>query len=294
MNRALTLFLTALLCLCKVAPGASPLAWEKWPAIPDEHGFASPFAGVSSGTLVVAGGANFPNSYPWDGGSKVWHDRIFLLPEGSKEWTVSSLKLPRALAYGVSVSLPDQNNSIFMLGGSDGQNKPVADVTMLTLKLVDARPEVLLQPLPSLPVALAESSGLAMDDKIYLFSGRATGGTVRKAFRLDFGRSPLKWEELPWPQGARGRMHSVAGSHEGKLFLFGGRDYQSDLELEHPEDRLEAEKLDFLRDCYRFDPDAGKWSRIADLPQGSSAAPYRAIPSGSSHLLILGGVRKGR
>ena len=92
---------------------------------------------------------------------------------------------------------------------------------MLTLKLVDARPEVLLQPLPSLPVALAESSGLAMDDKIYLFSGRSIGGTVRKAFRLDFGRSPLKWEELPWPQGARGRMHSVAGSHEGKLFLSG-------------------------------------------------------------------------
>ena len=85
-------------------------------------------------------------------------------------------------------------------------------------------------------------------------------------------------------------MHSVAGSHDGKIFLFGGRDSQSDSELEHPEDRLEAEELDFLRDCYRFDPDAGRWTRIADLPQGSSAAPYRAIPSGSSHLLMLGGV----
>ena len=290
MNRVFPLFLTALLCLCKVTTGEAPIIWEKGPPIPDAHGFAGPFAGVSAGTLVVAGGANFPESYPWEGGSKVWHDRIFLLPEGASEWTVSNAKLPKALAYGVSVSLTEQNNSIVMLGGSDGQNKPVADVTMLTLKLVDARPEVLLQPLPSLPVALAESSGLAMDDKIYLFSGRSIGGTVRKAFRLDFGRSPLKWEELPWPEGARGRMHSVAGSHEGKLYLFGGRDYQSELEIEHPEDRLEAEKLDFLRDCYRFDPDAGKWTRIADLPQGSSAAPYRAIPSGSSHLLILGGV----
>ena len=290
MNRALSLFLTGLLCLCKVAPGASPLAWEKWPAIPDEHGFAGPFAGVSSGTLVVAGGANFPNSYPWEGGSKVWHDRIFLLPEGSKEWTVSSLKLPRALAYGVSVSLPDQNNSIVMLGGSDGQNKPVADVTILTLKRVDNDLKVKLWELPSLPVALAESSGLVVNNKIYLFSGRSTDGTVRKAFRLDFGSQTLKWEELPWPEGARGRMHSVAGTHDGKIFLFGGRDYQSDSELEHPEDRLEAEKIDFLRDCYKFDPNTGKWVRIADLPQGSSASPYRAIPSGSSHLLMLGGV----
>ncbi len=108
MNSVLPLFFLALLCLCKVGLGASPIAWEKGPSVPDEHGFAGPFAGVSSGTLVVAGGANFPDSYPWEGGSKVWHDRIFLLPEGAKEWTVSSLRLPKALAYGVSVSLPDQ------------------------------------------------------------------------------------------------------------------------------------------------------------------------------------------
>ena len=118
MIRALPHFFTTLLCLCQVAVGASPIAWEERPPIPDEHGFAGPFAGVSSGTLVVAGGANFPSSYPWEGGSKVWHDRIFLLPEGAKAWTVSTSKLPKALAYGVSVSLPERN-LIVMLGGSD-------------------------------------------------------------------------------------------------------------------------------------------------------------------------------
>ena len=80
MIRALPHFFTTLLCLCKVAVGASPIAWEERPSIPDKHGFAGPFAGVSSRTLVVAGGANFPESYPWEGGKKVWHDRIFLLP----------------------------------------------------------------------------------------------------------------------------------------------------------------------------------------------------------------------
>ena len=232
MNRALTLVPTVLLCLCKVGLGASPIAWEKGPPIPDEHGFAGPFAGVSSGTLVVAGGANFPDSYPWEGGSKVWHDRIFLLPEEAKKWTVSTHKLPKALAYGVSVSLPERN-SIVMLGGSDSANAPTKDA--LELKVLDEK--VSMRELPSLPVALAESSGLALDNKIYLFSGRSTGGTVRKTFRLDFGSQKLKWEELPWPVGARGRMHSVAGSHDGKIFLFGGRDYQSNSELEHPEDR---------------------------------------------------------
>jgi N-acetylneuraminate epimerase len=182
MNRALRLFLPGLLCLCKVALGASPIAWENWPAIPDEHGFAGPFAGVSSGTLVVAGGANFPDSYPWEGGSKVWHDRIFLLPEGAKEWTVSKLKLPKALAYGVSVSLPERN-SIVMLGGSDSGNIPTTDV--LELKVLDEK--VSMRKLPSLPIALAESSGLTVGNTIYVFSGKSTDGTVRKAFRLDFG-----------------------------------------------------------------------------------------------------------
>ena len=131
----------------------------KGPPIPDAHGFAGPFAGVSAGTLVVAGGANFPESYPWEGGSKVWHDRIFLLPEGAGEWTVSNARLPKALAYGVSVSLPDQNNSIVMLGGVMGKTSLWRSVTMLTLKLVDARPEVLLQPLPSLPVLSLNQAG---------------------------------------------------------------------------------------------------------------------------------------
>ena len=262
--------------------GASTDYMGKRAADPGSHGFASPFAGVSAGTLVVAGGQISRSLIRGREVQRFGTTGSSFCPKGPRNGRFPQPKLPKALAYGVSVNLPEQNNSIVMLGGSDGQNKPVAEVTMLTLKLVDARPEVLLQPLPSLPVALAESSGLAIEQYHIVFSGKSIGGTVRKAFRLDFGRSPLKWEELPWPEGARGRMHSVAGSHEGSFFLFGGRDYQSDSELEHPEDRLEAEKLDFLRDCYRFDPDAGKWTRIADLPQGSSAAPYRAIPSGSS------------
>ena len=57
------------------------LEWEQLPTLPDEHGFAGAFCGVSGEALIVAGGANFPGGRPWDGAQKVWHDRIFVLPK---------------------------------------------------------------------------------------------------------------------------------------------------------------------------------------------------------------------
>src|ERR1051326_3509891 len=40
------------------------LDWKELPALPDREGFATPFAGVSGGALIVAGGANFPVKRP--------------------------------------------------------------------------------------------------------------------------------------------------------------------------------------------------------------------------------------
>jgi len=57
---------------------AEPL-WKPLPPIPDPVGVAAPFAGVSGGALIVAGGANFPDRPPWQGGTKVWHDAVWVL-----------------------------------------------------------------------------------------------------------------------------------------------------------------------------------------------------------------------
>ena len=267
---------------------ARRIAWDLLPPLPGPHGFASPFAGVVEDTLVVAGGANFPDGYPWEGGKKVWHDRIFLLYKDATAWEVPVARLPRPMAYGVSASLP-QLGIVVMAGGSDQRNQPVREVLALGMSRKDVR----LKPLPPLPVPLAESSGLSVGKTVYVFSGRSGKSTVRKAYRMDFEQNPLRWEVLPWPNGARGRMHSVAAYLDGQIYLFGGRDFQSGTQLQHPQDRLEAEKLDFLRDGYRLDLDSMEWSRVSDLPQGMSAAPYVAVPHSDSDLFIIGGVSAG-
>ncbi|MFO0044239.1 MAG: galactose oxidase, partial [Armatimonadota bacterium] len=51
--------------------------WKQLPPLPDPEGFAAPFAGMSHNQLLVAGGANFPDKRPWEGGTKVWYDKVF-------------------------------------------------------------------------------------------------------------------------------------------------------------------------------------------------------------------------
>jgi len=85
------------------------------PSLPDKEGFAGMFAGVSNGTLLVAGGANFPDKRPWEGGKKIWYDSVFAL-ESAERGVEERRSVARALAYGVSVT---HNNGIVCVGGSD-------------------------------------------------------------------------------------------------------------------------------------------------------------------------------
>ncbi|MEM9478397.1 MAG: sodium/solute symporter [Verrucomicrobiota bacterium] len=263
----------------------SPVEWDNLPPIPDEHGFAGPFAGIIAEHLIVAGGANFPEKPPWENGTKVWHDRVFVFSFNSEKWTTSPVRLPSALGYGVSLSLPDRQ-SIAMLGGSDQENNPTSSA--FELRLIEGNIET--TPLPPLPVPLAESSGVELDNQLYIFSGRTTEGTARMGFRLDLNQPSPFWEIIPWPATARGRVHSAAGVFEGKIYVVGGRDQMSEGKPEHPDDRMELYERDFLRDTWRLDPETLDWTRLADLPHGLSAAPQGIVPAGNSHLLVLGGV----
>lgn len=107
----------SLLLVALAVPSFAFGQWKRLPSLPDQEGFAAPFAGVSHDALIVAGGANFPEKKPWDGGTKVWYDAIFVLEKPEGEWKIAG-KLPRPLAYGVSVT---HRNSVVCVGGSDSK-----------------------------------------------------------------------------------------------------------------------------------------------------------------------------
>src|SRR5437763_6614440 len=116
---ALLLSSLLLLLIMGIAVGANPepevLHWRKLSQLPDPIGFAGSFAGVSGDALLVAGGANFQGEPPWRGGTKKWHDSVFVLEHPGDTWKNGG-KLPRPLAYGVSVSTPE---GIICAGGGD-------------------------------------------------------------------------------------------------------------------------------------------------------------------------------
>jgi len=246
--------------------------WKPLPPLPDKEGFAGPFAGVSHGVLLVAGGANFPAKKPWEGGIKVWYDTIFALDRPDGRWSVVG-KLPRPLGYGISVTHRD---SVVCVGGSDA-DRHYAEA----FRLEYTAGKVVATPLHSLPRPVANACGALAGDMLYVAGGQEkpdATDTLKTVYRIDLAAEQPAWREVePWPGG--GRMLAVAASFDGAFWIAGGTDLVAGKDGK-------AERR-YLKDAYRYDPDRG-WKRIADLPRPAVAAPSPA-PADGSGFFILGG-----
>ncbi|MFZ5833476.1 MAG: sodium:solute symporter family transporter [Planctomycetota bacterium] len=249
------------------------LNWTELPPLPDPIGVAGPYAGVHRGALIVAGGANFPQAPPWEGGGKVWYDSIYVLEKPDGAWKLAG-RLPRPLAYGASVSTPQ---GVVCVGGSDA-TQHYADALLLQWD----GSEVSVSPLAPLPKPCANLCGAMLGSTIYVAGGTEspTATTALRTFwALDLGQSPPAWKELsPWP--GPGRMLSVAAVQDKSLFLASGAELSADGQGNPVRQ--------YLRDAYRYQPERG-WRRVADMPRAAVAAPSPAPALGQSTFLILGG-----
>ena len=249
------------------------LRWTKLPPLPDQHGFAGAFAGVSNGALLVAGGANFPDKPVWEGGRKFWSDKIFGLEKPDGEWR-SGGALPRALGYGVSITT---DKGLLCIGGADA-NQHFSEVCRL--EWIEGK--IKRTVLPSLPQPCAYASGAKLGHVIYVAGGTATP-TATQALKtfwsLDLSERHPQWRELAaWPGSER--MLSVAAAQGGAFHLFSG------VSLSAAPDG--SPKRTYLKDAYRYQPNKG-WSRLADLPHPVAAAPTPAAAFGKTQILIFGG-----
>ena len=262
----------AIVLLIVVGCSASADEWKKLPSLPAKYGFAGSFAGVTNGALLVAGGSNFPDRKLWDGGTKVWYDKIFVLERPDGEWIVVG-KLPRALAYGVCVTYGD---GVVCVGGSD-RDRHYADAFRLEWR----NRRLVTTKLPPAPQPTANSCGALVGDVLYMAGGLEkpdAKSTMMSVWQIDLAAAEPKWNEIEACPG-RGRMLAVAAGLDGAFWIAGGTDLVAGADGK-------AERR-YLNDAYRYEPAKG-WKRIADLPHSIVAAPSPA-PVGSAGFYLLGG-----
>ncbi|MCB1211695.1 MAG: galactose oxidase [Verrucomicrobiales bacterium] len=264
--KTLLFFLTALNMLGAEQP------WTQLPPIPDAEGFAAPFAGVSGGALIVAGGANIPKDKWADVFTKVWYDTVYVLDKPDGQWKAGG-KLPRALGYGVSVTADD---SVLCFGGSDSAGH-YAD--SFRLSLVDG--QVKVAALPALPKPCANACGALVERTVYIAGGLESPSSTEALhtfWALDLDAKEPAWQELkPWPGPER--MLAVAGVMDGAFVLCSGVSLASG-----PDGKAVRT---YLRDAYRFDPGKG-WKRLADLPRAAVAAPSPAALVDGRLMIVTG------
>lgn len=260
---------------------ASTLAVDLLPPLPDSIGLGGPFAGVHNGALIVAGGANFPNGLPWEGGKKVWYSTIYILEKGADKWKTSTKSLPLPMAYGGSVSTP---NGLFLIGGS---NDAGAIDHVFRLKWENGM--INIDTLPSLPRASFFVSAAQIGNKIYVLPGQASSDptdVIQAFWTMDLDKTEAGWGDLPGLPGEK-RVKVVtavntSGGSQAYFYCFSGEiaKRQTDSTFTYG----------YSRENYRYNPSefsGNPWEKLADMPLGTAAGT--AIGLGQSSILLFGG-----
>jgi cyclically-permuted mutarotase family protein len=196
------------------------------PAIAPEiiqPGVAGPFAGIHGSTLIVAGGANFPDAMPWFGGQKKYHSEIYLLrlPANGTTWSVCQRGegLPRPVAYGASASV---RAGLVCMGGETetGMSDEVYIITVTGDK-------PLITPLPPLPVPLSNAASAASGSMVYIAGGTTPTGASHSLWSLDTEDLGSGWEKLAdLPLPLINSVMVALNDEEPVLWMLGGRTRQ--------------------------------------------------------------------
>ena len=264
----------------------SPLSRDKieWknslclPAVDNEPniGVAGAFSGFIGNTLVIAGGANFPEAMPWEGGTKEWWNTIYYIDakDSSATWKIAEEVLPNSRAYGVSVELP---GGLLCIGGCDSI-QCYKDVFLIRKK--NRQIELSLS-WPALPVPLANATGALLNNCIYVAGGQISmkeQAATDHFYKLDLSDLKKGWQELAtWPGEPRGYAVSAVQSDgfDKCFYLFSGRNYQADGTVK------------VLTDGFVYNPRMKSWKK---LDRQFPVMAGTALPTGINHILLFGGV----
>ncbi|MDI9861680.1 Kelch repeat-containing protein [Flectobacillus roseus] len=239
-----------------------------------QAGLAGPIVGVSQNVLMIAGGANFEDALPWEGGKKKYFDDIYVLhkdPNKAFFWHSQTFRLPQKMAYTTTVQ---SAQGLICIGGEDqeGYRKEV-----FILKWNPREEQQVIESLPDLPQGISNAAAtIVHDSDIYLAGGETKTGVSNQLLKLDLKHISLGWQlvtELPVSLS-----HALLFNLNHQLYLVGGRQRQAN------------GISDFYNSCYTFDDNKKVWATQKSLPYAISAGTGVAM---GKHQCILFGGDKG-
>lgn len=281
----LSSLLSLLISLSTYAQTATnTLQWSEIAPLPpgksyaQQKGLASPFAGSTEGAVIVAGGCNFPDKPVRDGGNKVFHKDIFVLPPTARKW-ITAGALPEGMAYGASVSIPD---GLLCIGGNNADG-----ISNKSFVLAWHNQRIEQTDYPDLPFPLTLCSAAVYNNVVYLAGSRTSDRNANFFFRLNLnnkGKAGFQWEILPDFPGAI-RNNPIVVVQSGKVYLLGGFTPSTEsLPAKTSETGL------------AYNPETSSWKETSKVSlDGNTTIALQgasALPIADDRILVIGGVNR--
>lgn len=268
--KTIPLILSSLLFMqCSTTKNVEEITWSVSDSLPKtitgqvQLGVAGPVVGIHSNHLLIAGGANFPEKMPWEGGIKKYQHTAYIYAIKDQHLQlINTYTLNTSTAYAANCS---QEEGIYTAGG---ENEMGASSQFQIYSWNGEQNNFQVKKLPELPIPLSNASLVADDNKLYLIGGENAALVSDKIYLYD-----QKWQEymrLPYPL-----THTVALVKDHFLYLFGGRTRQ-----------LNAIST-LYKTCYKIDLKTKEILQIADLPEALSAGT--GFTDDQGHLFLIGG-----
>ena len=216
-----------------------------------QPGLAGAVAGVHHDVLLIAGGANFPDTMPWFGGKKKYQDVVYIFTKSDdgKLRFLRQWKLPVPLAYSAVASTPQG----IVFAGGENQNGLRSQAGMLQWN----NDSIHIRPLPDLPFALTNAAMTVHHNIVYLAGGETTTDALASFFCLDLNDTANGWRQLPaLPQPT---SHAVLVATSNSVYLIGGRK------------KNKNSTSDLYASVYAFDIKGNTWRAKQSLPYALSA-----------------------
>lgn len=236
-------------------------------------GFAGPVTGVHNNVMVVAGGANFPNNMPWQGGKKKYYDDVYVYLKNKNTLKLHKklFKLPFPVAYAACSSTPA---GIIYAGG---ENEQGISSKVILLQWDGSNETIIDRELPELPVGLTNASATFKDGIVYVAGGETTGFVSDRLYSLNINNPNSGWTLLatiPKPVSHAVLVALDNGSHDASLYLVGGRMRNSN------------GISDLYNSVFQYSIRSGQWQEKRQLPYSLSAGTGIAC---TNRLIIFGG-----